>query len=152
MNAESIIKNRIVESITEFLLKESGYSVIRIAQEGLLLGVARRSIVKLNKSGAAGKLTTAPSFAVFNKNGERVVLVKVKFKGEARSGRNIAHGIKQILEYWPEAELLIVSPKKPHFYFVDSAENTVPIEEKLLQVKKITIAKFEGLIVKFFRK
>lgn len=150
MNPESIIKGRIAEHIVELLLEDSGYKVIRIAQEGLLINVAREATQKLSHSDSAGKITTAPSFAVVDKKGKDVALVKVKFRGEKSKGGNIAHGIGQLQKYWPEAMLVVVSEKKPNFIAVSKTGNEKPIEESFPLIKKESLAGFEGLVEKFF--
>lgn len=44
VNPEALIKGRIAESLVELLLEESGYKIIRIAREGLLIGVIPLSV------------------------------------------------------------------------------------------------------------
>jgi hypothetical protein len=149
MNIESLIKGRIAECIVELLLEESGYRVVRIGREGLLVNVNREYTRKLNKSDSAGKITTAPSFAVFNNNSKIVILLKVKFRGMKGNGRNIAHGLGQLQEYWPEAILLVVTSNSPYFSVVDNKHNGNSINKIFPLIKKESLVYFGGLIKKF---
>jgi len=149
MNAESLVKGGIAEHIFEILLEQSGYTVVRIGREGLLMGISRSQTGALNQSDSAGKITTAPSFAVFDKKGNRVTLLKVKFRSEKSRGRNISHGLKQLTNYWPEAALVLVTTVSPHFRVVLGEGQEVPVEEFFLQIKKETLAQGVGLVKKF---
>jgi len=145
---EALIKGRIAEHLMELLLTGAGYRVVRIAQEGLLVNISREE-ANLNKSKAAGRLTTAPSFAVFDKKGGQVALIKVKFRGESSSGRNVAHGIGQLLEYWPEAHLVLVTTVDPYFRVVDVNSSEYEIGTLFPMIKKTALAGFGGLVKKF---
>lgn len=150
MNQESLIKSRIAEQIVELLLKESGYEVVRIAQEGLLVNIDRRLTKSLNQSDSAGKITTAPSFAVFDKKQE-VSIVKIKFKSDKASGRNISHGIGQLQKYWPEAILLVVTNNAPYFFAMLNEDTKEDITKIFSAIKKQSLAEFGGLVKKFLK-
>ncbi len=150
MNAESLIKNGIAEHTVALLLEESGYDVMRIAREGHLVGIPRSFTRQLRQSDSAGKLTTAPSLAVFDKTGKEALLVKVKYRSTKSAGRNISHGIKQLVEYWPEAILVLVTLERPHFRAVisDDGEEKA-FEEVFSKVRKTTIASYGKTVLKF---
>jgi len=150
MNTESLIKNRLAEEIVELLFEESGYKIRRIAKEGLLMGIDRVNTANLLESNSAGKITTAPSFALLDKKGSKVALLKVKFKSVEGSGRNISHGLGQLQKYWSDALLLVVTPQKPFFSIVYTVQSEEPLE-KIFPLKKETLTKFETLVEKFFR-
>ena len=143
------MKGGIAEHIVEILLEQSGYTVMRVGREGLLAGVPRSQTAALNKSDSAGKITTAPSFAVFDKKGNQVTLVKVKYRSEKSKGRNISHGLKQLVNYWPEAALVLVTPTPPCFRVVLGEGKELPIEELFSQIKKETLIEGIGLVTKF---
>lgn len=145
---EALVKGRLAEHLVELLLTDAGYKVVRISQEGLLINISREDAV-LNKSKAAGRLTTAPSFAVFDRKGVQVALIKVKFRGAESSGRNVAHGIAQLLAYWPEAELVIVSPEAPNFRRVQVDQLEESIDALFPRVKKTALSGFGRLVEKF---
>ncbi len=147
MNIISILKGRMAESIIELMLEESGYQVFRIAQEGVLLNLPFRNIRGLCKSNAVGKITKAPSFAVIDRKQKDIILIKVRFRGQSSAGRNIAHGIKQIQKYWPEAFLVIVNNKKPYFTLIDGPESKErAIESVFPHIKKETLRYYEGVV------
>ena len=150
MNNESLIKGRIAEYIVELLLEENGYKVVRIGQDGLLSPVIRKDTKKLNKADSAGKITTAPSYAVFDSKGTSVVLTKIKFKSEKSKGGNIAHGLGQLQKYWPEAKLVVVSSKAPYFLIFQTSKEE-PIEVIFTQIKKQSLKDFERVVKKFFK-
>ena len=152
MNSEALIKGRIAEHIIELLLEESGYTIIRIAQEGLLTNMARSNIIKLRKTNSAGKITTAPSFVVIDKSGVNLRLLKVKYWGEGKSGGNVAHGMRQIQQYWPEAMLVVLSRRQPFFRVIDGRGGEVPLETVFPGIKKETLLRFGRLTTKFFAK
>ena len=149
MNSESLIKGGIAEHIVEVLFEQSGYTVMRIGREGLLASIPRSQTKALNQSDSAGKITTAPSFAVFDKKGTQIKLVKVKYRGEQSRGRNVSHGIKQLVNYWPEAILVLVTPLVPQFRVVLGEGQEVPIGEVFPQIKKETLTEGIGLVRKF---
>ncbi len=148
INPDSLIKSRIAESLTELLLEGSGYRVVRIAREGLLNGISREDTRLLLKSQSAGQIMTAPPFVVLDKKGENVALVKVKFVSAKSRGTNITHGIGQIRRYWPETLLVVVAAEEPHFSVVDRNQDRVSIEQIFSQIKKETLAQFEGILQK----
>jgi hypothetical protein len=82
-------------------------------------------------------------------SGENVVLVKVKFKGAKSSGRNIAHGIGQLQEYWPEAVLLIVTPVAPYFRIANSDGVERTMEKIFPSIKKEALLRFGEMVKKF---
>jgi hypothetical protein len=150
MNQESLIKGRIAEQIVEFLLQANGYEVVRIAQEGLLINLDRRLTKNLNQSDSAGKITTAPSFAIFDKKG-KVVIAKVKFKGDKASGRNISHGLQKLQKYWSEAILIMVTNNSPYFFVILNEDTKEDIIKVFSAIKKQSLAEFGGLVKKFLK-
>ena len=151
MNVESLIKGKVAESAVELLLEQSGYKVVRIANDGLPLGLHRSDIGCLNQSNSAGKITTAPSLAVFDKKKGSVVLVKVKFKGAKSKGGNITHGITQLIKYWPEAILIVVTTEDPYFQLVRCPGESEDIESIFPQIKKETLSGFGGTVKKILK-
>ncbi|MEX0650391.1 MAG: hypothetical protein WD200_05305 [Candidatus Andersenbacteria bacterium] len=145
----SIIKSRIAENIVELLLEESNYKVTRIGTEGLLSGINRRDANKFNQSDAANQLKASPSFVVIDKSGRGVALLKIRFRGARSRGGNIDYGVGQLQEYWPAAQLVVVSAIEPHFTVMTSTDKSAPIEEAFTQIKQKTLAQCRELIQKF---
>ena len=143
MNIEAIIKGRIAEHLVEFLLQESGYRVVRIAQEGLLLGVARGDIVKLKNPKSNERVLLAPSFAIFDKKGTMFKLIKVRYRGIRSRGGNVASGFIQLQRYWPEALLVVVTQQGPYFGVMVGKEEQVSIEKIFTLIKKETLSLFK---------
>lgn len=149
MNIPAIIKNRISEHIIEFLLQESGYRVKRLGQEGFLNIVDRENYQYMDKSDAAKKLSTVPSFVIFERKSKAVYLVKIRFSKHPEKGRNISYGIKQLLEYWSESILILVTKDKPYFRAINWKEEQFKLEDLFPKIKKETLKEFEKLVEEF---
>lgn len=149
MNKESLLKGRIAECIVETLFEENGYLVQRLGYEGLLLGISRNLVKKLDKTSSGGKITTAPSIAVFDNKGTRVTLLKIKFKGPKSKGGNIYHGFQKLQEYWPEALLLVVDVEDPCFNLIIGSEQQVGVEKYFPNITKNSLQEAEGLVKKY---
>lgn len=148
MKIESLIKNGIAEHICEILLEQAGYVVVRIGRQGLLGHISRSLTHSLNKSDSAGKITTAPSFAIFDENGSQITLVKIKYRGQKSKGKNISHGLKQLVDYWPEAIMLLVTSESPYFQVMSHREEELPIEKYFPEIKK-SLAEGIEMVKKF---
>ncbi len=147
MNITSILKGRIAESIIDLMLEESGYQVFRIAQEGVLSNLPLRNIRDFCKSNAVGKITKALSFAVIDRKQKDIILIKIRFRSQNSTGRNIAHGIKQIQKHWPEAFLVVVNDKKPYFTLIDGPKSKERVIENVFpRIKKETLRYYEGVV------
>ena len=151
MNSEALVKGKIAEATVELLLEANGYNVRRISREGILGAISRADILNLNQSDSAGKITTAPSLAVFDKKGKNVILTKIKFRGSIAKGRNISHGVKQLLAYWPEAVLVVVTLDSPTFRVILTSGEERPIEDLFSQITKNSLEEFERIVEKFLK-
>lgn len=145
MNAEGLIKSRIATFIVNLMLQESGYTVVSYGSDDILGRLIQAGINKESK--VSRILLNMPTFIVVGKNKEPILL-KVKFKGRKKSGRNIEWGYKQINEYWPNTLMMIVANEEPYFYFTEKGQPLL-LERSILNVNKKTSDKFARLVEKF---
>lgn len=145
MNIESLIKSKIAVLIVNFILQDSGYTVIPYGSEDILGRLVQAGIKK--NSEVSKILFNMPSFIVIDKKKEPVFL-KVKFKSKNKPGRNIDWGYKQINEYWPNTYMVIVTNENPYFYLIEKGQ-IISLAESVFNVNKKTSDKFARLVKKF---
>jgi len=144
MNAEGLIKLRIAAFIVNLMLQENGYTVISYGSDDILWRLIQ---VKINKENKVSRiLLNMPTFIVIGKN-RKPILLKVKFKGKNKSGRNIDWGHKQMNEYWPDAYMIIVTNEQLYFYLA-KGESIIQLKS-VFNINKKTNDKFVRLVKKF---
>lgn len=145
MNTESLIKSRVAGFIVNLMLQESGYTLVFYGSDDILERLIQAGINKESK--VSRILLNMPTFIVIGKNKEPILL-KVKFKGKNKAGRNIEWGYKQINEYWPNTFMMIVTNTDPYFYF-KAKNQIIPLEKSVFSINKKTSDKFARLVEKF---
>ena len=145
MNVESLIKSRIAGLIVNLMLQESGYTIVPYSSDDILGRLVQARISKESK--VSKILLNMPTFIIIGKNKEPILL-KVKFKGKNKTGRNIDWGYKQINEYWPNTYMVIVTNKDPYFYLTEK-DQIIPLEKSVFSINKKTSDKFARLVEKF---
>lgn len=158
MYQDGLIKGRIAETIVSEMLREAGYFVYRFGYEGILQNLAQKNLPKMKSEDfGAKKVRAMPDFIVMNKEGE-VYFVEVKFRSSDRLEDETKSLIFETAKNWPEARMLFVKPKKPHFLisrakdFTKTGKFYLLEEEKFLKVDKSIIEKYEKLVEKYYLK
>jgi len=145
MNEKSLIKSRIATHIVNHMLQEGDYIVIPYGSDDILDHLIQAGIDKEN--GTSKMLLNMPTFIIIGKN-KKPMLLKVKFRGKGKSGRNIKWGYEQINKYWPDTLMMIVTNEKPCFYLAVK-DKVVPIDKSVLAINKKTSDKFARLVEEF---
>lgn len=158
MEPENILKGRIAETIVSEMLQEAGYFVYRFGYEGILQSLTQRGLPEMKENDyGAEKVRTMPDFIAMNKTGE-VFFVEVKFRSTDKLEKETMTLIAKTARHWPEARMLFVKPKEPHFLISRAKdwikkEKLYPLEkEKFLKVNLKIIEKYGNLVKKYFIK
>lgn len=154
-NPENIIKGRIAETIVSEMLQDAGYYVYRFGYEGILQSLIQRGLPRMLESDREAEIIRImPDFIVMTKDGD-VSFVEVKFRASDKLEKETEQMILKIANHWPDARILFVKPKKPHFLIVRAQDfarkrTLYPLErEKFLKVGQKSIQKYEKLVEKY---
>ena len=154
-NPENIIKGRIAETIVSEMLRDSGYYVYRFGYEGILQSLIQRGLPRMLESDREAEIIRImPDFIVMTKEGD-VSFVEVKFRASNNLERETEQMILKTAKHWPDARMLFVKPKKPHFLIARAKDfakkhTLYPLEiERFLKVSQESIQKYEKLVEKY---
>ena len=154
-NPENIIKGRIAETIVSEMLQDAGYYVYRFGYEGILQSLIQRGLPRMLENDRQAEIVRImPDFIVMTKEGD-VSFVEVKFRTSDILEKETEERILKTARYWPDARMLFVKPKKPHFLIVRAQDYAkrytfYPLErEKFLKVSIKSIQKYEKLVEKY---
>ena len=119
----------IAESIAEFLINSApGWKCIKYGMENHIDELKR--VLKTNNSDDISKrIRSMPDFIAVNEKTNQVLLIDVKYRSfiDMRQPKTALYGfgyarIKDYLQFWPEAYLLVVHNSEPNFTVIPLKE------------------------------
>ena len=103
-----MLKGRIAEAIVEEMFKEAGYMVYRFGYEAIIQNLSNIP-TPLKKTPAGRKILSMPDFIIIKDMAPDFLEVKY------RAGDPRPEDSEYLRESWPEAKILFVCKKEPHF-------------------------------------
>lgn len=150
-----MIKGRVAETIVSEMLQDAGYYVYRFGYEGILQSLSQRGLPRMLEGDREAEIVrTMPDFIVMTKEGD-VSFVEVKFRSSDKLEKETEQVILKTANHWPDARILLVKPRKPHFLVIRAQDfrkkrTLYPLErEKFLKVSQRSIQKYEKLVEKY---
>lgn len=155
MNAESMLKGRMAETLFEELMKQSGNIVYRFGYESVVQNLAHLE-EKFNRYNDVGeKIRSIPDFIVLDKDGTPT-LVEVKFRFKPELHPNDFKRLELIDKVWKAQLVLVNCWEQPYFrisnppYIKNKKLSLSPlIEEKKWMIDKKIYNEFEILVHKY---
>jgi hypothetical protein len=123
-NKQKTIGN-IAENVVEMLIDSiSDWKCIKFGIENHIDDLKKQ--LRNNLTSASKKVRSMPDFIAINTKTSEIVIIDVKYrsflKKVSETERLYGFGYKQIkdyLEYWGEAKLIVVHHKDPYFFVID---------------------------------
>jgi hypothetical protein len=143
-----MLKGRIAEAIVEEMLQEAGFQVYSFGYESIIQNRAPFN-AKVRRTKTGRKILKMPDFLVIKDGFPE--FVEVKFRSGTPDHTN--EKFKDLAETWPEAKILFVCKKEPHFRIAnirDFVEKNYlfPLEiYKYLRVERDIIKKYAKQVV-----
>ena len=126
---EKKARGNIAESIIEFLINSTpGWRCIKYGMENHIDEL--KKILKMNNTDEISKrIRSMPDFIAVNSNTNQVLLIDVKYRSfiDRREQKTALYGfgyaqMKDYLQFWPEAYLLVVHNSEPNFIVIPLKE------------------------------
>ena len=109
------------ESVVEFLIESAGWECIKYGMENHIDGL-KKSLRNNNQDDISKRIRSMPDFIAINKETNQVLIIDVKFRSfiDRRVPNKTLYGfgyaqIKDYLQFWPEAYLIVVHTHEPFF-------------------------------------
>ena len=116
MNAESMLKGRMAETLVEELLKQSGNIVYRFGYEALVQNLVQLESSFDRNSEVGERIRAIPDFVVIDKKGEPSFLeVKFRWKPELDLYDETIRMLDKIGKYWNSQIVFVNCWEQPYF-------------------------------------